>query len=183
LRFDHEIYLQNDFLSRRMRHQRVRAPIPGPEIDPLPSNYPPESIQQPPTATRAEFESVMTVVREVIGEGRRLTIDLARSYERVRAWRERFSWSPLSSDAYESPPPYSPPRGSPSRPPQVSLPQSISLSPTPDPIPDPIPNPPIPGDPFPTVEALIESVTSFAKINGFGISKYNTYSYKGRKIR
>ncbi|RKK65216.1 hypothetical protein BFJ69_g16488 [Fusarium oxysporum] len=87
LRFDYEIYLQNDFLSRRMQHQRVRAPIPGPEIDPLPSNYPPESIQQPPIATKAEFESVMKVVREVIGEGRRLTIDLARSYERGRKIR------------------------------------------------------------------------------------------------
>jgi len=37
LRFDHEIHLQNDFPSGRTRLQRVKAPIPGPEIDPLPS--------------------------------------------------------------------------------------------------------------------------------------------------
>ena len=183
LRFDHKIYLQNNFPSGRTRSQRVRAPIPGPEIDPLPSISSLESAQQSPTTTRAEFESALKVVREVIGEGRRLTIDLAQSYERVRIWRERFGWSPLDLDAYESPPPYSPPQGSP---PQGSPVKSVRSSPTQQsssPTPDPIPNPPIPGDPFPTVEALIKSVTLFAKINGFGVSKYNAYSYKGKQVR
>ncbi|KAJ4263696.1 hypothetical protein NW764_016078 [Fusarium oxysporum] len=120
LRFVYEIHLLNEFPSERTRLQRVSAPIPGPEIDPLPSSSPPEPAQRPPTATRAEIESAMKIVRRVMGEGQRLTIDLARSYERVRAWRERWGRSPLSSDAYESPPPYSPPRKSPTQIPQVS---------------------------------------------------------------
>ncbi|KAJ0126688.1 Uncharacterized protein HZ326_30210, partial [Fusarium oxysporum f. sp. albedinis] len=120
LRFDYEIHLLNEFPSGRTRLQRVRVPIPGPEIDPPPFSSPPEPAQRPSTATRAEFESAMKIVRQVVGEGQRLTIDLARSYERVRAWRERWGWSPLSSDAYESPPPYSPPRKSPTQILQVS---------------------------------------------------------------
>ncbi|RKK11850.1 hypothetical protein BFJ65_g13726 [Fusarium oxysporum f. sp. cepae] len=51
------------------------------------------------------------------------------------------------------------------------------------PAPDLIPNPPIPGDIFPTIETLFESVNTFAKANGFGITRYNGYSYKGRKIQ
>ncbi|KAL6405570.1 hypothetical protein AUP68_11330 [Ilyonectria robusta] len=187
LRFDYEIHLQNDFPSGRTRSQRVRAPIPGPELDPLPPYSPPESAQRPRTATRTEFESAMKIVQEVVGEGRRLTIDLARSYERVRAWRERWGWSPLSSEAYESPPPYSPQRRSPTQTPQVSPSlEAVNASPirqSPSPIPDPIPNPPIPGDPAPSAEALFNSVNAFAKDNGFGIVRRNAYSYKGRQIR
>jgi hypothetical protein len=96
LRFDREIYLSNDFLSGRIRSQRVRIPIPGPETDPLSSYSPPQPAPRPPTPTRAEFKSALKLVREVIGEGKRLTIELTQSYERVRQWRERWSWSPLS---------------------------------------------------------------------------------------
>ncbi|KAH7471692.1 hypothetical protein FOMA001_g13476 [Fusarium oxysporum f. sp. matthiolae] len=187
LRFDYEIHLLNEFPSGRTRLQRVRAPIPGPEIDPAPFSSPPEPAQRPPTATRAEFESAMKIVRQVVGEGQRLTIDLARSYERVRAWRERWGWSPLSSDAYESPPPYSPPRKSPTQILQVSpraeSPESLPFQQISSPSPGPIPNPPIPGDPAPSAEALFDSVNLFAKENGFGIVRRNAYSYKGRRIR
>ncbi|KAF6518277.1 hypothetical protein HZS61_002355 [Fusarium oxysporum f. sp. conglutinans] len=187
LRFDYEIHLLNEFPSGRTRLQRVRAPIPGPEIDPAPFSSPPEPAQRPPTATRAEFESAMKIVRQVVGEDQRLTIDLARSYERVRAWRERWGWSPLSSDAYESPPPYSPPRKSPTQILQVSpraeSPESLPFQQISSPSPGPIPNPPIPGDPAPLAEALFDSVNLFAKENGFGIVRRNAYSYKGRRIR
>ncbi|PCD21165.1 hypothetical protein AU210_002136 [Fusarium oxysporum f. sp. radicis-cucumerinum] len=174
LRFDYEIYLLNEFPSGRTRLQRVRVPIPGPEIDPPPFSSPPEPAQRPSTPTRAEFESAMKIVRQVVGEGQSLTIDLARSYERVRAWRERWGWSPLSSDAYESPPPYSPPRKSPTQILQVSpraeSPESLSFQQISSPFPGPIPNPPIPGDPAPSAEALFDLVNLFAKENGFGIS-------------
>ncbi|KAG7424991.1 PKS-NRPS hybrid synthetase [Fusarium oxysporum f. sp. raphani] len=187
LRFDYEIYLLNEFPSGRTRLQRVRVPIPGPEIDPPPFSSPPEPAQRPSTPTRAEFESAMKIVRQVVGEGQSLTIDLARSYERVRAWRERWGWSPLSSDAYESPPPYSPPRKSPTQILQVSpraeSPESLSFQQISSPFPGPIPNPPIPGDPAPSAEALFDLVNLFAKENGFGIVRRNAYSYKGRRIR
>ncbi|KAG7432514.1 PKS-NRPS hybrid synthetase [Fusarium oxysporum f. sp. raphani] len=170
LRFDYEIYLLNEFPSGRTRLQRVRVPIPGPEIDPPPFSSPPEPAQRPSTPTRAEFESAMKIVRQVVGEGQSLTIDLARSYERVRAWRERWGWSPLSSDAYESPPPYSPPRKSPTQILQVSpraeSPESLSFQQISSPFPGPIPNPPIPGDPAPSAEALFDLVNLFAKENG-----------------
>ncbi|EXL39278.1 hypothetical protein FOCG_18111 [Fusarium oxysporum f. sp. radicis-lycopersici 26381] len=163
------------------------VPIPGPEIDPPPFSSPPEPAQRPSTATRAEFESAMKIVRQVVGEGQSLTIGLARSYERVRAWRERWGWSPLSSDAYESPPPYSPPRKSPTQILQVSpraeSPESLSFQQISSPFPGPIPNPPIPGDPAPSAEALFDLVNLFAKENGFGIVRRNAYSYKGRRIR
>jgi hypothetical protein len=191
LRSDHETYLQNDFFRgrRRRRPQRVTARIPGPELDPFASE-PPESpppVPQPPTRTTTEFESALSIVREVIGEGRRLTIDLARSYERVRAWRERLGWSPLSSDAYGSPPPYSPPRSLPTQPSQTSpTPEKFSSPPirqSLSPVSEPIPNPMIPGDPAPSAEALFNTVNTFAKENGFGIVRRNQYSYKGRVIR
>ncbi|OAQ61226.1 transposase [Pochonia chlamydosporia 170] len=83
LRSDYEIYLQNDFFHETRRVLRVRTLIPGPECDSFasePESHP--SAQQPQTRTRAEFESALSIVREVIGEGHKLTIDLARSYER-----------------------------------------------------------------------------------------------------
>ncbi|KJK85276.1 hypothetical protein H633G_10887 [Metarhizium anisopliae BRIP 53284] len=189
LRSDYEIYLQNDFFHGQGHIQRVRSLIPGPELDPFASEPPesPPSAQQPPTRSGAEFQSAMSIVRDVIGEGRRLTIDLARSYERVRGWRERWGWPPLSPEAYESPPPYSPTRTLPTQPLLVAptqeninssaIRQSISS------VPEQIPNPPIPGDPAPSAEALFERVNSFAKKNGFGIARRNKYSYKGRLIR
>nr|CEG03582.1 unnamed protein product [Fusarium acuminatum CS5907] len=125
------------------------------------------------------FQSALRLVREVIGTDRRLTLELVRSYEQVRQWRERWGYSPLSSDALESPPPYSPPqdRHSP----------TIASPPLPDhsssPVPDAIPNPPIPGDPAPSAEVLFERVNTFAKANGFGIVRRNAHSYKGRRIR
>lgn len=191
LRFDHEISLSNDFLSALPRSQRVRIPIPGPETDPFASDSPPQSATSPRSATGAEFKSALTLAREVIGEGKILTTELARSYERVRQWRERWGWSPLTSDAYESPPPYSPPRVPR---PRLST-QSPEASSTPQlarhsqpqqsssPTPDPIPNPPIPGDPAPSAEVLFDTVNAFAKAHGFGIVRRNAYSHKGRKIR
>ncbi|RKK06573.1 hypothetical protein BFJ65_g18471 [Fusarium oxysporum f. sp. cepae] len=110
LRFDYEIHLSNDFLTQGRRQQRVRIPIPGPETDPLPSSSPPQSAREQSSPTKAEFQSALKLVREVIGTDRKLTLELARSYERVRQWREKWGYSPLSSDALESPPPYSPPR-------------------------------------------------------------------------
>ncbi|KAJ3455672.1 hypothetical protein MRS44_017154 [Fusarium solani] len=162
-------------------------PIPGPETDLLLSSSPPQSTQRPPIATRADFKSALKLVREVIGEEKRLTIELARSYERVRQWREKWGWSPLNSDAYESPPPYSPPRGLSIQSPQAPLPpQAVRSSPfqqSSSPTPDPIPNPPIPGDAAPSAEVLFNWVNAFAKAHGFGIVRRNAYSYKGRKIR
>ncbi|KAM5360072.1 hypothetical protein ACJA88_014951 [Fusarium oxysporum] len=169
LRFDHEIYLSNDFPSRGGRPQRVRIPIPGPETDILPSYFPPQSPQEQSSPARAEFQSALELVQE--------------SYERVRQWRERWGWSPLSSDALESPPPYSPPREPSSRPPSPEEIRSSSPRISSSPALDAIPNPPIPGNPFPTVETLLDSVNAFAKANGFGFAKHNGRSYKGRKIR
>ncbi|KAH6881053.1 hypothetical protein B0T10DRAFT_379172, partial [Thelonectria olida] len=183
LRFDHEIHLSNDFPTFGRQSLRTRIPIPGPEADPLPSSSPPQLAQEQPSPPRTDFQSALKLVREVIGTDRRLTLELARSYERVRQWREGWGYSPLSSDALESPPPYSPPR-EPST--QAPSPQEIRSSPlriSSSPAPDLIPNPPIPGGIFPTIETLFESVNTFAKANGFGIAKYNGYSYKGRKIR
>ncbi|KXJ85034.1 hypothetical protein Micbo1qcDRAFT_96439, partial [Microdochium bolleyi] len=179
LRFDHEIHLSNDFPTRGRRSQRVRMPIPGPEIGQPPACSPQQSAQEQFSPTRPQFQSALRLVREVIGTDRRLTIELVRSYERVRQWREIWGYSPLSSTAFESSPPYSPPRERHSPP--------IASPPSPDhplsPVPDPIPNPPIPGDPAPSAEVLFERVNTFAKANGFGIVRRNAYSYKGRKIR
>lgn len=189
LRYDYEIYLWNDFFPGPAQMQRVRAPIPSRELDPFASEPPesPASAQQPPTRTRAEFESAMSIVQEVIGEGRRLTIDLARSYERVRAWRERWGWSPLTSEAYDPPPPYSSPCTSPTQSSRASpAPENINLShnrQSISPVPDPIPNPTITGDPAPSADILFDRVNAFAKNNGFGIVRRNQYSYKGRLIR
>jgi len=189
LRSDYEIYLQNDFFHGQEHIQRVTSLIPGPELGLFASKPPesPQSAQQPPATRRTEFQSAMSIVRDVIGEGRTLTIDLARSYERVRGWRERWGWPPLSPEAYEPPPPYSP---------TCRLPtQSLLVSPTQEnidsspirqsisSIPEQILNPPIPGDPAPSAEALFERVNSFAKKHGFGIVRRNKYSYKGRLIR
>ena len=102
-------------------------------------------------------------------------------YEHVREWREAWGWSPLPSEEYESPPPYSPPRSlsnlgfSPAG--EALVRQSSSPSPT------QISNPPTPGEPFPSIGALISSTKQFAKENGFRIAKHNSYSYKGRQIR
>lgn len=145
----------------------------------------------PSQPTSAEFESALTIIRQVVGEGRPLTTDVAQSYEQLREWRERSGLSPLESAEYESPPPYSP--YSPSQQPQHRTPtreytqhspgSAVSQAHSLSPVPDAIPNPPIPGDPVPTAEALFESVNRFAKENGFGIVRRNAYSYKGRKVR
>ncbi|KAH6983759.1 hypothetical protein EDB80DRAFT_531165, partial [Ilyonectria destructans] len=176
VRFDQEIHLSNDFPTQGRRSQRVRMPIPGPEIDKLNSSPPPQPAREQSSSTRPQFQSALRLVREVIGTDRRLTVELVRSYERVRQWRERWGYSPLSSDAFESPPPYSPPRDRHS--------PTIASPPLPDhsssPVPDPIPNSPIPGDPAPSAEVLFNSVNTFGKANGFGIVRRNAYSYKGR---
>ncbi|KAG7001028.1 PKS-NRPS hybrid synthetase [Fusarium oxysporum f. sp. conglutinans] len=89
LRFDYEIYLSNDFLTQGRRQQRVRIPIPRPETDLLPSSSPPQSAREQSSPTKAEFQSALKLVREVIGTDRKLTLEPARSYERrdiYNAW-------------------------------------------------------------------------------------------------
>ncbi|RYC80649.1 hypothetical protein BFJ63_vAg16470 [Fusarium oxysporum f. sp. narcissi] len=152
LRFDQEIHLSNDFPTQGGRPQQVRIPIPGLEIDKLNSCSPPQPAQEQSSPPRPQFQSALSLVREAIGTDRRLTLELVRSYEQVRQWRERWGYSPLSSDALESPPPYSPPQ-------DRHFP-TIASSPLPDhsssPVPDAIPNPLIPGDPAPSAEVLFE---------------------------
>ncbi|ORY70171.1 uncharacterized protein BCR38DRAFT_334384, partial [Pseudomassariella vexata] len=176
LRNDHEIYLSNDFLPNNRDHQRVRTPLPGPEPHiPPPYSQTAEPSQPSPDA---QFANALQLVREVVGTERRLTLEFAQSYERVRQWRERWGYSPLRSDEYRSPPPYSLLRCSPA--PVISISSSpASFSPDSD----AIPNPPITDEPEPTLDALFKRVNTFAKANGFGIARCSTYSYKGRKIR
>ncbi|KAH6870908.1 hypothetical protein B0T10DRAFT_417921, partial [Thelonectria olida] len=185
LRSDYEIYLRNDFPSGRRRSQRIRALITGSEVDPLPPSPPTQPSTQLSTqsqcVTREGFESAMQIVRGVIGEGQKLTKELTESYERVHKWRQRWDWSPLSSDAYESPPPYSPRRTTPT--PEVNTSPSTQQSLSSSPVPDQISNPPIPGDPAVSAEDLFNRINEFAKGHGFGIIRRNTHSYKGRKIR
>jgi hypothetical protein len=176
----HEIHLQRSFPRRSQRLQQIQASIPAAERDPPITTSPPQLAQGLPNITRAQFESALAVVREVIGHERRITRELLRAHERVRQFRERFSWSPLDSDQYESPPPYSPPRSLPNQ--ESPLPWS-STEPSRSPSPVTIPNPPIPGEPFPSIDALVQSVRSFAQGYGFGVTKYNGYSYGGRLIR
>ncbi len=183
LRYDHEIHLLNDFPPGARRSQCVRVPILGPDPVPLPCYSSTQSDPTSSTATAAEFQSALSLVRGVIGEGRVLTAELALSYERVRQWRERWGWSPLSSGAYESPPPYSP-TALPAQRLEVSPEASDELSEqSSSPSPEPIPNPTIPGDAAPTAEILFDRVNTFAKDNGFGIVRRHAYSYKGQKVR
>ncbi|KAK4067510.1 hypothetical protein Purlil1_13843 [Purpureocillium lilacinum] len=179
LRFDYEIRLSNDFPVRGRQAQCVRAPVPGPGIDQLSRSCPPRAAPEERSPTRPQFQSALSLVREVVGTDRRLTLELVRSYDRVCQWRKRWGYSPPGSDPFESPPPSSPRLDEPF-PDIASHPSSDrSLSP----VPTLIPNPPIPGEPAPSSEALFESTNSFAKVNGFGIVRRNAYSYKGRKIR
>ncbi|KAH6984048.1 hypothetical protein EDB80DRAFT_550150, partial [Ilyonectria destructans] len=193
MRNDHEIYFNTDLTLVSSSVRRVTELIPGEypyslssSSSPTPSSPPSStsSIQGPPQATKAEFQSALKLVQEVIGEGRRLTLDLARQYERVHQWRERWGWSPLSPGAYEPPPPYSPPRNpqSTSSPP-VTTPPNISIQSSISPEPEPIPNPPILGDAAPDAETLFNTINTFAKEHGFGIVRYNGYQYQGRIIR
>ena len=184
LRSDLDMRFQRRFPHGVRRSDRIRVLIPGPEVDPFSSPSPPPAYS-PPTTTSANFESAMILVRRVIGENRHLTRDVAMLYEYVREWREAWGWSPLPSEEYESPPPYSSRRDlseivlSPTEAEQseLSVRQSSSPSPT------QIPNPSVPGEPFLTIEALLNSVNIFAKENGFGIVRRNAYAYKGRKLR
>ena len=142
--------------------------------------------------TPAEFESALTVIRQVVRDGRPLATGASQSHEQTDDWQQHIgSWSSLESDEYESPPPYSP-YWSPQQPQhrastreytQHSSGSSSSESHPSSPAPDAIPNPPIPGDAAPTAEALFESANRFAKENGFGITRRNAYSYKGKKVR
>ncbi|KAH7119218.1 hypothetical protein EDB81DRAFT_248672 [Dactylonectria macrodidyma] len=59
LRFDQEIQLSNDFTTRGTRSQRVRMPIPGPEIGQLPSSSPQQSAQQQSSPTKPQFQSAL----------------------------------------------------------------------------------------------------------------------------
>jgi hypothetical protein len=187
LQFDHIITLHNDFPRGTHRENTCQGPIPGPEIDPFEdsSSSSPETIPSL-TATKEEFQFALRLVRQVVGEERRLTRECLQAFNNVRDWRERWGWSPLKTDEYGSPPPYSPRESQHSLVPGPSSPILIESSPSQQsesPPPDDIPNPPIPGDPVTSAEALFDRVNLFAKEHGFGIVRRNKYAYKGRVIR
>jgi hypothetical protein len=151
-------------------------------LPPSPPTQPSTQLStQSQCVTREGFESAMQIVRGVIGEGQKLTEELTESYERVHEWRQRWGWSPVSSDAYESPPPYSPRRTTPT--PEVITSPSTQQALSSSPVPDQISNPPIPGDLAVSAEDFFNKINEFAKGNGFGIIRRNTQCYKGRKIR
>jgi MULE transposase domain len=184
-RNDYEIYLDNSFLGRPQERQRIGASIPGPELNRLElpdlfyrsENSPP----LPLTITKPEIKNALKIVRSIVGEGRRITADSIRLYERTRRWHEEFRLATLDSNEYESPPPYSPQQ--PSATPEVNSTPLSSRSLSSSPTPDAIPNPPIPGDPAASAETIFDSVNSFAKLEGFGIIRRHAYSHKGRKMR
>jgi hypothetical protein len=191
LRFDHDIYLSNDYPTRNRPPTRIRGPIPGPEAFRSPlqqSNTTNIEYTDKSISPRAQFNSALRLVREVIGTEQRLSFELAQSYEHVRHWREQWGYSSLSSGTSNSSPPYSPTH-------QPQPYDRITISSDSDswlrssthepssPEPNQIPNPPIPGDPAPSAEVLFNQVNTFAKNNGLGIVKLNAYSYKGRVKR
>ena len=187
LRDDYAITLRSDFPRGTHRRNICQIPIPGPEADPFqdsPRTSP--EVTPLPTATKEQFQNALKLVRYVIGEERRLTRKSLQAFDNVREWRERWGWSPLNTDEYSSPPPYSPHE---SQHPPVSAPSSpilIESSPSQQsesPPPDEIPNPPIPGDPVASVEALFDIVNLFAREHGFGIVRKHRYVYKGRVKR
>ena len=49
--------------------------------------------------------------------------------------------------------------------------------------PEPIPNLPVPGNPEPSIDALFQSVNTFALAHGFAVIKRNGHKYKGRLVR
>ncbi|OBS16902.1 hypothetical protein FPOA_12541 [Fusarium poae] len=183
LQYNHAITLGSDFPRGTHRRNICQIPIPGPEADPFqgsPYTSPEGSLL--PTATKEDFQRALRLVREVIGEERRLTRESLQAFNNVRNWRERWGWSPLNTDEYGSPPPYSPRESQHSSVPAPTLPILIESSPlqqSESPPPDEIPNPPIPGDPVASVEALFNIVNLFAKEHGFGIAKHN----KGSGLR
>ncbi|KAH7231088.1 hypothetical protein BKA59DRAFT_373476, partial [Fusarium tricinctum] len=187
LQSNYAINLRNDFPRGTYRGNICRVPIPGPEIDPFQdSPHSSPEVLSPPTATKKEFQRALRLVRYVIGGDRRLTRESLQAFDNVREWRERWGWSPLNTDEYGSPPPYSPCESQHSLVPAPSSPiliESSSSQQSESPPPVEIPNPPIPGDPAPTENALYKSVQLFAKAHGFGIAKHNKYSYKRRLIR
>ncbi|GKU10048.1 unnamed protein product [Fusarium langsethiae] len=139
-----------------------------------------------PTVTNEEFQYAIRIVRQVIGEKRRVTRSCLQAFNNVPAWRETWGWSPLNTDEYGSPPPYSPRESQHSSAPTPYSHILIESSPSQQsesPPPDEIPNPPIPGDPVASAEALFNIVSLFAKEHGFGIVRRNRYAYKGRVIR
>ncbi|RYC92267.1 hypothetical protein BFJ63_vAg4922, partial [Fusarium oxysporum f. sp. narcissi] len=188
LQFDHDIHLSNDYPVPNGQPTRVRGPIPGPEPIPYPSQPSDATEEQHNTQSpRAKFKSALQLVTDVIGTERRLTRESLEAAERVRQWREQWGYSSLSPGQSISPPPYSPPRKAQhtntrllSSPRDIEL-QDQTLDSSPEPT--QIPNPPIPGTAAPSVDVLFKEVNSFAKAHGFGIVKYNGYTYKGRKIR
>jgi hypothetical protein len=66
-RYDHEIYLWNDFFPGPAQMQRVRAPVPSLELNPFPSEPPesPPSAQQPPTSMAREMGVVTLEFRSL----------------------------------------------------------------------------------------------------------------------
>jgi hypothetical protein len=172
-----EVHLDNYFTHyphpKSLHPSRVSLPRPTTDAN-LPQHQSP--IQ--PDSPKARFASALKLVREVIGTEQQLSLELAQSYEKVREWRERWGYSPLrdtiSPPHHEAPPPYPgylPQQGS-----SPSSDSTSSISPL-------IPNPPIPGDPAPSLDAIYQSVQTFAKANGFAVTKTQGYKYKGRFIR
>ncbi|KAH7199075.1 uncharacterized protein B0J16DRAFT_251640, partial [Fusarium flagelliforme] len=140
----------------------------------------------PPTATKEDFQRTLRLVQYIISKEQRLTRESLQAFKNVRKWQERWGWSPLNTDKYSSPLPYSPCESQHSPVPAPSSPILIESSPSQQsesPPPDEIPNPPIPGNPVTSAEALFKDVQLFAKEHGFSIAKYNKYSYKGRLLR
>src|SRR6478735_8250420 len=190
LQFDHDIHLSNDYPVPNGRPTRVRGPIPGPEPIPLPpqsNRSTEEDCNNTAQSPRAKFKSALQLVTDVIGTERRLTRESLEAAERVRQWREQWGYSSLSPGQSISPPPYSPPRKAQHTNTRLlSSPRDIELQDQTldsSPVPTQIANPPILGTAAPSVDVLFKEVNSFAKAHGFGIVKYNGYTYKGRKIR
>ncbi|OBS22696.1 hypothetical protein FPOA_09028 [Fusarium poae] len=187
LQYNHAITLRNDFPRGTDRRNICQVPIPGPETDPF-QGSPRSSLEvtRVPMVPEVEFQRALGLVRDIIGNERRITRQCLKFFDTVRSWRERWGYSPLNTDEYGSPPAYSPRESQHSSVPVPSSPNLIESSPSQQsesPPPDEIPNPPIPGNPAPTENALYKNIQLFAKEHGFGIAKYNKYSYKGRLIR
>ncbi|KAK0735151.1 hypothetical protein B0T26DRAFT_96929 [Lasiosphaeria miniovina] len=86
LRSDYKLYFSNDLPRPGGRSMQVTIPIPGPEPDLLASSSPEPSQQSNgPLSPRTQFRSALRLVREVIGEERRLTQECIRSFERPSA--------------------------------------------------------------------------------------------------
>lgn len=185
MRTDHDITFSNILRTGSIQPRRISIPIPSEYTDPfLPTSSTP-STQDPPDATRVEFQPALRLIRPVIGEDQYLTSEILCQSEGRRQWREQWGWLLLSSDAYELPPPYSPPRDTRTLTsmPSVNSPHASLVRSSVSPEVEQIPNPPIPGEPAPDAGSLFKTVNAFAKEYGFGIVRRHMYRYNDREIR